>query len=75
MPIFDSSTPEYRLGSVVMDTANHTLFEPPREEGTDQHPRLIFKLKYANKGIEAVNICNILNQKKRSSLVFHHILS
>ena len=29
-PILDSSSPEYRLGSVIMDIANHRLFQPAR---------------------------------------------
>lgn len=57
MPIFNSSTPDYRLGSVVMNIANHRRFKS-REEEPAQQPRLFFKLQYANKGADAVNIIN-----------------
>ena len=73
MPSSDFSTPEYRLGAVIMDIANHRLFKPTRTEEPTPTPRLFFKLQYANKGIDAVNISNILNQKK-SNPVYHHIL-
>lgn len=69
MPVSDFSTLEYRLGSLVMDTANHMRFEPPREEETAQQPRLFFKLQYANKGIDAINISNILNHKMVQSCI------
>lgn len=32
LTIFNSPTPKYKLGSVIMDIANHGLFEPPRIE-------------------------------------------
>lgn len=69
MPIFDSSTPENRLGLMV--EYNYRLFKLLHEEGTAQQPRLFFKLYNANKGNDAVNISNIPNP----SLVFHNILS
>lgn len=34
----------YRVGSVVMDNANHKLLKPPREEETAQQPRFFYKL-------------------------------
>lgn len=60
MLIFDSSTPEYNLGSVAVDIANNRLFKPPRNKKSDQ----LFKLQYANKGIDAVNISDILYHEK-----------
>lgn len=44
MPNFDSSTPEYRIGLVVMDITNHRHFKPLREEETTQQSRFFFKL-------------------------------
>lgn len=38
MPMFDSTTPEYRLVSLVTDIANHMLFNAPCEEETAQQP-------------------------------------
>lgn len=68
-PLFDFSTPEYRLGSMIMDIAYHRLFKPTQTENTAHAPRHFFKLQYANKGIDAVNISNILNHKKVQSCI------
>ena len=70
-PNLDSSTPEYRLGSVIMDIAHHRLFKPARftEENAAKTIRLFLKLQYANKGIDAVNISNILNHKRVQSCI------
>lgn len=67
MPLFDSSILEYILGSVAVDIANYMLFKPPREENTTQQLCSFFKPQYANKGIDAVNISNIL--KKAQSCI------
>lgn len=62
-PLFDFSTPEYRLRSMIMDIAYHRLFKPTQTENTAHTPRYFFKLQFANKGIDAVNISKILNHK------------
>ena len=67
----DFSTPEYRLNAMIMDVAHHRLFKPPRI--TDSTPsescRRFLKLKFTNKGIDAVNISNILRHKKVQSCI------
>lgn len=55
-----------------MDIAYHRLFKPTRTENTAHAPRYFFKLQFANKGIDAVNISKILNHKKLSH-AFRHI--
>jgi hypothetical protein len=61
----DSSTAEYRLVYMIMDVAHHKLFGPARiiDECELKKPRKFLHLKYDNKGIDAVNINNILNHK------------
>ena len=67
----DSSTPEYRLDYIIGDVAYHRLFVPPRinDECELQKPRRFLHLKFDNKGIDAVNINNILNHKKVQSCI------
>ena len=67
----DSSTPEYRLDFMIMDVAHHRLFGPPRimDETELKTPRQFLHLKFDNKGIDAVNISNILNHKKVQACV------
>jgi hypothetical protein len=59
----DSSTPEYRLAYMIMHVAHHRLFGPTRiiDECEHKKPRKFLHLKFENKGIDAVNINNILN--------------
>jgi hypothetical protein len=50
---------------MIMDVAHHGLSKPPQI--TDIPPescRQFFKLKFSNKGIDAVNLSNILRHKK-----------
>jgi hypothetical protein len=65
----DSSTPEYRLVYMIMDVAYHRLFGPQRiiDECELKKPCKFRHLKFDNKGIDAVNINNILNDKKVQS--------
>ena len=67
----DSSTPEYRLVYMIMDVAHHRLFGPPRiiDECELKKPRKFLHLKFDNKGIDAVNINNILNHKSVQSCI------
>ena len=70
----DSSTPEYRLDYMIGDVAYHRFFVPPRisDECELKKPHRFLHLKFDNKGIDAVNINNILNHKK--SKVLHPAL-
>ena len=67
----DSSTPEYRLDYMIGDVAYHRLFVPPRisDESELKKPRRFLHLKFDNKGIDAVNINNILNHKNVQSCI------
>jgi hypothetical protein len=61
----DTSTPQYRLVYMIMDVAHHILFSPARivDECELKKLRKSLHLKFDNKGINAVNINNILNHK------------
>ena len=52
---FDQSSNEYKLNSIILDIANCRMFL-----STDK----FLKLKFANKGIDTLNIGNILNHKE-----------
>jgi hypothetical protein len=55
---------------MIMDVAHHRLFGPPRiiDESELKKPRIFLHLKFDNKGIDAVNVNNILNHKKSAVL-------
>ncbi|XP_056012425.1 uncharacterized protein LOC125681516 [Ostrea edulis] len=67
----DFSTPEYRLNSMIMDVAYHRLYKPARtmDDIPSKSCRQFLKLKFTNKGIDAVNISNILRHKKVQSCI------
>ena len=69
-PYLDFSTPEYRLNSMIMDVAHHRLFKPPQiNDNNTETCRQFLKLKFSNKGIDAVNLSNILRHKKVQSCI------
>jgi hypothetical protein len=70
-PYLDSSTPGYRLVYMIMDVAHHRLFCPARiiDERELKKPRKFLHLKFDNKGIDAININNILNHKNVQSYI------
>jgi hypothetical protein len=56
---------------MIMDVAHHRLFGPPRiiDQRELKKPRKFLNLKFDNKGIDAVNINNILNHKNVKSCI------
>jgi hypothetical protein len=67
----DSSTLEYRLVYIIMDVAHHRLFCPPRiiDECELKSLCKFLHLRFDKKGIDVVNINNILNHKKYSPVL------
>ena len=64
------NSPEYKLVAIILDVAKFRLYKPiqtvsPRETPT----RDFLKLEVRNKGLDAVNISNILNHKKVTSTI------
>lgn len=70
---FYSSTPEQRLGSVIMNFTNNKPFKPPRGKEAAQEQNLFLKLQYTKKGIDLVILA--ISLAKRSSFVFYSLLS
>jgi hypothetical protein len=69
-PYLDFSTPEYRLNSMIMDVAHHRLFKPPPiNDNNPETCHQFLKLKFSNKGIDVVNLSNILPHKKVQSCI------
>jgi hypothetical protein len=55
---------------MIMDVAHHRLFGPRIiDESELKKPRKFLHLKFDNKGIDAVNVNNILNHKKVQSCI------
>ena len=55
--------PEYKLNSVILDIANCRMFKPVNSDIPNESPRKFLNMKFANKGIDAINIGNILNHR------------
>ena len=59
----DQSSREYKLNSIILDIANCRLFKPVNSSLSKDSPDRFLHLKFANKGIDAININNILHNK------------
>ena len=60
----DPFSPKYRLSSIICDVASFRLFKPVRSEPLHDNNRNFLHIPFANKGIDAINISNILNRKR-----------
>ena len=54
---------EYRLISIILDIAYHRLDKPKQDNTDNSDKRSFLKLKFANKGIDAIHLSNILHHK------------
>ena len=54
----------YRLSGIICDVASFRLFKPVRSEPLHNNNRKFLHIPFANKGIDAINITNILNRKE-----------
>ena len=59
----DPCSPKYRLSSIICDVASVRLFNPVRSEPLHDN-RKFLHIAFANKGIDVINISNILNRKE-----------
>ena len=48
---------------LVLDIATYRLFRPVRSDSTENPNRNFMKIEFRNKGLDAINISNILNYK------------
>ena len=64
----DAASPEHRLQSIILDISSNRLFKAVSVcDNTETKNRPFLKIKFANKGIDALNFSNILNQKSVQS--------
>ena len=62
------NSPEYKLVAIILDVAKFRLCKPVQTVSSEETPtRDFLKLDFRNKGLDAVNISNILNHKKFTS--------
>ena len=59
----DSNSPEYRLDSITMDIFHNRLFKPVQTFCNSNPPKAFLKLRFGNKGLDAIRLSNILNHK------------
>ena len=59
--VINQSSPEYRLVSIILDIAFNRLDKPKPIIDNITAERSFLKLKFTNKGIDAINISNILH--------------
>ena len=60
--------PEHRLQGIILDISSNRLFKAVRVcDSIETKNRPFLKIKFANKGIDALNLSNILNQKSVQS--------
>ena len=65
----DPFSPSYRLSSIICDVALFRLFKPVRSEPLTSEDRKFLHIPFKNKGIDAINISNILNRKEVKSQI------
>ena len=64
----DAAPPEHRLQSIILDISSNRLFKAVSvNDNTETKNSPFLKIKFANKGIDALNFSNILNQKSVQS--------
>ena len=60
----DPFSPKYILSSIICDVASFRLFKPVRSEPLHENNRKFLHIPFTNKGIDAINISNILNRNE-----------
>ena len=54
---------QYKLQAIISDIASHRLFKPVRIGKDEKEKRSFLNLSFANKGLDGVNLGNILHHK------------
>ena len=61
---------EYKLVAIILDAAKFRLYKPVQTVSAEVIPtRDFLKLDFRNKGLDTVNISNILNHMKVTSTI------
>ena len=64
----DVASPEHRLQGIILDISSNRLFKAARLcDYTETKNRPLLKIKFANDGMDALTLNNILNQKSVQS--------
>ena len=64
------NSPEYKLVAIILDVAKFRLYKPVQTVSPEETPtRDFLKFDFRNKGLDAVNISNILNHMKVISTI------
>ena len=64
------NSPEYKLVAIILDVTKFRLYKPVQTVSPEETPtRDFLKHDSRNKGIDTVNISNILNHKKVTSTI------
>ena len=60
---------EYKLTTIFLDIAGHRLFKPVGIKNDEIDKRSFLKLSFANKGLDGINLGNILHHKSVKSKI------
>ena len=60
---------EYKFSSIVLDVAGHRLSKPVCIKKDEIDKRSFLKLSFANKGVDGINLGNILHHKSVKSKI------
>ena len=69
LPLTDPNTRQYRLVSIIADIALYRLYKPVCTGPLTDENRHFMHIPFANKGIDAINVSNILHNKKVTSTI------
>jgi hypothetical protein len=61
--VTNPSSNEYKLTAIVLDIVGHRLFKPVGIKKDEIDKRPFLKLSFANKGLDGINLGNILHHK------------
>ena len=61
MKCFPQNSPGYKLTGIILDIATYRLFRHVRSDSTENPNRNFIKIEFRNRGLDAINISNILN--------------
>jgi hypothetical protein len=60
--VINPNSNEYKLTAIVMDIPGHRLFTPVGIKKDEIDKRSFLKLSFLNKGLDGINLGNILHQ-------------
>jgi hypothetical protein len=60
---------KYKLTAIVLDIAGHRLFKPVSIKKDEIDKRSFLKLSFANKGLDGINLGNVLHHKSFKSKI------